>query len=477
MILKFLEKNYKRFLKNKRGNILLFVMVFGTISLSIIVLGLSGYAVAENTASNRKHNREMALQIADAGINYYRWHLAHSKTDYYDGHGTSTPGPYVHDYKDKDGKVIGQFSLVITKPSTGSTVVTVQSTGVLNSQTNSQRIIKARLGFPSLADFAVLQNANLFLTGPSFGKIQANGGIRFDGVANAPVMSAMATYTCPTIHCSGNTSSRSNKPGVWGAGGPTTYWQFPVPAKDFSAVTAKLAEIKAATMAEGGGNWPYLSSSGQLGWRIRFINNGTVSVSKVLTCTAHAGKDRDPDTGTTFDVNPTPCIDAKTFGSATVHTIPTSSYIYVDDNVWVDGVLKGRVTVGGGVGKFMVINGNLTYLAADGTNNLGLIADQNILLPYSSPDTLNIDGALLSQNGTFKRYNYSGSGSPVKTALNVFGSRILYKVGGVSWLSGNNVVSGYQTQTYNYDANLTYGPPPGFPVGSEYNLISWEVVK
>lgn len=474
MYIEKIKNLYKNLSQNNRGNILLFVMVFGTISLTIIVIGLTGYAVSENAASNRKHNTEMALQIADAGINYYRWHLAHDKTDYYDGNGTSTPGPYVHDYTDKDGTVIGQFSLAITRPANGSTVVTIQSTGRLNNQPNSTRVIKARVGFPSLADYAVLQNANLYLTGPTFGKIQANGGIRFEGVANAPIMSAMATYTCPAIHGCGPTP---NTPGVWGGGGPTTYWQYPVPAKDFAAVTAKLAEIKAIAQASGGGNWPYLSSSGQLGWRLQFMNNGTVRVSRVLTCTSRAGTDRNPDTGTVFTVNPTPCLDAATFGTVTTYPMPTSSYIFVEDNVWVDGVVKGRATIGGGTGRSMIIHDNLTYLARDGTNTLGLIADQNIFLPYSSPTNLNIDAALLSQNGTFKRYNYQGIGGPVKNTLNVFGSRILYRVGGVSWLSGSTVVSGYQTQSYTYDTNLTYSPPPGFPVGSEYNLLSWEVVK
>jgi hypothetical protein len=474
MSLRIIRNLVNLFQTDKRGNILLVVMIFGTISLTVIVVGLAGYAVSENSASHRKHSTEMALQIADAGINYYRWHLAHSKTDYYDGNGTSTPGPYIHTYTNKDGNVIGQFSLTITPPLTGSTVVTIKSTGWLNDQPNSQRIIKARVGFPSLADYAVLQNANLYLTGSTTGKIQANGGIRFEGTANAPVMSTMATYTCPAIHCG---SPIPNKQGIWGGGGPTSYWQYPVPVKDFAAVVAKVAEIRDITLAEGGGNWPYLSSSGNLGWRLQFVNNGTVRVSKVLTCTAQAGRDRNPDTGVTFTVNPTPCLDAATFGVVTTYTMPTSSYIYVDDNVWVDGVLNGRVTVVGGTGKFTVIHGNLTYLAHDGNHTLGLISDQNIFLPYNSSNTLNIDGALLSQNGTFKRYNYANWGGPVKNTLNVFGSRILYKVGGVSWLSGGTVVSGYQTQTYTYDTNLTYGPPPGFPVGSEYNLLSWEVVK
>ena len=88
MLVDNIKKAFNFFSRHTKGNILLVVMIFGTISLTVIVVGLTGYAVSENSASNRKHQSEMALQIADAGINYYRWHLAHDKTDYYDGNGT-----------------------------------------------------------------------------------------------------------------------------------------------------------------------------------------------------------------------------------------------------------------------------------------------------------------------------------------------------------------------------------------------------
>ena len=110
MFLLKIQNWYKRFAKDCRGNILLFAMVFGTISMSIIIVGVAGYAIFENKASVYKHNREMAFQIAEAGISYYRWHLAHNKTDYYDGQGASSTGPYVHAYEDKDGNVIGYYS-------------------------------------------------------------------------------------------------------------------------------------------------------------------------------------------------------------------------------------------------------------------------------------------------------------------------------------------------------------------------------
>src|SRR4051812_45558191 len=49
--------------------------------------------------------RQQAFNIAEAGINYYLWHLAHNASDFKDGLSTpATPdanlgyGPYVHQY-------------------------------------------------------------------------------------------------------------------------------------------------------------------------------------------------------------------------------------------------------------------------------------------------------------------------------------------------------------------------------------------
>lgn len=454
----------KKFLKslNNQGNILMFVMIFGAISFSMVVVGVAGYAISENSASNYKHNREMAFQIAEAGINYYRWHLAHNKTDYQDG--TNSSGPYLHVYENKDGNPIGHFSLTITPPPNGSTVVIVQSTGWLDSQPNSKRTLKARVGFPALTDYAFLTNGDVWIGNDESisGKFHANGGIRFDGVGNAPITSAVPTYICKAYHGCGNQS----KPGIWGQGGPQTYWSFPVPFQDFSAVTANLGQIKIGSKQSGG---IYISSSGKQGWRLEFLANGTLKAYKVDTTKCYKAKD--VGNNNYF----WPCIDATTYGSATVYNMPTNGYIYVEDNVWADGTVNGRATVGVAAGKSIMINGNIVYSAKDGNHVLGLMAEQNILIPHDSPNNLEINAAVLAQNGGAKRYYYPGD---MKDNLIIYGSVISNGLWTWSWVSGGGaVVSGYRITNSTYDANLTYGPPPGFPVGSQYNLISWEEVE
>jgi hypothetical protein len=451
----------EKFKTDNRGSMLLFVMVCGAISFTLLVSGVVGYAILENSASAHKHNREMAFQVAEAGVSYYRWHLAHNKTDYTDG--TGQPGPYVHNYEDKDGNVIGQYSLNITPPASGSTVVTIESTGWLNSQPNSRRIIRARVGFPALTDYAFLTNGDVWIGDDEVvhGKMHANSGIRFDGTGDAPITSAVPSYICKAHIGCGNVE----KPGIWGDGTPQSYWSFPVPAQDFSAVTAKLADIK--TSAQNGGI--YLSSSGKQVWRLQFTSDGKVKAYKVNTTDCYNGKDIGDNKYYSF------CIDIKTQGTATTYNIPANGAIYVEDMAWVDGTINGRATVGTAAGKSIIINGNLIYLAKDGNHSLGLMAEKNILVPYNSPNNLEIDAVLLAQNGAVKRYFYPGN---TKDSLTVYGSVISNGMWTWSWVSGGgSIVSGYEHTNSTYDANLTYGPPPSFPVGSEYNLISWEALN
>lgn len=246
---------------------------------------------------------------------------------------------------------------------------------------------------------------------------------------------------------------------------PRHFLDLPAPAKDFSIVTTILSQIE--DNAEAGGL--KLTSSGQQGWRLQFMANGQIAAYKVLTTDCYKAKDIGSNNFFW------PCIDIKTTDAGTVYDPPANGFIFVDDMVWVDGVVHGRLTVGTSAGKSIIINGDITYSVKDGTDVLGLIAEQNVLIPKNSPEDLEVDAALLAQNGATKRYFYSGN---TKDSLYIYGSVITNKMWTWSWVSGGGaVISGYEVTNATYDANLTYGPPPGFPVGSEYHLLSWEVVR
>src|SRR6185436_12042265 len=111
-------------LKNQTGIIIIYELLIMFI-FSMVMLGVISYAVYQLKAINAMAKREQAFHIAEAGVNYYQWHLAHFPADYQDG--TAASGPYVHDYIDQDtNQTIGQYSLTVTPPSSGSSVVTIQ---------------------------------------------------------------------------------------------------------------------------------------------------------------------------------------------------------------------------------------------------------------------------------------------------------------------------------------------------------------
>lgn len=464
MDMKFIEKT-KIVYKDKRGNLLLFVMIFGSVAFTMIVMGISSYALLEHQTSNRKQNRDAAFHIAEAGINYYRWHLAHSPEDYQDG--TGLPGPYQHEYYDKDGELIGYYSLDIVPPYIGATIVTIRSTGWTLARPENTRTIQVRVGYPALTDFAFLKNADMSFspTTQVYGKIHSNGGIRFDGFTDAIVQSSKGTY-----NYYGQT-----KPGVWGTGGPTTFWSFPVPFKNFESISADLASIR--DMADNGGI--HLTSSGSEGYHLVFKANGTFDLYKVTSRKGYCS-------GSTYvKKNKTYCsktmhyydIGTKTFLKN--YTIPSNGVIFIEDDIWVEGIINGHVSVG--VGRFPVLEssyqeiylaGNIVLNERESDDVLGLLAQGRIIYPYNVPNDMIVEAALLSQFKSIGRPYYYQN---IKNSLTVFGSQISYDGGGVKW--GNPVVSGFFNTSYVYDGNLRYLPPPGFPVEPTYEMISWEEVE
>lgn len=414
-------------------------------------------------------NHEQAFQVAEAGLNYYQWHLAHFPTDYRDG--TTTPGPYVHSYTDlTTGAVIGQYSLTITPPIVGSTIVTIKSTGWTTANPNDKRTITAQYGIPSLAQYSFLSNDIVWIgAGETIsGKLQSNNGIRFDGVGNAPISSAKTTYSCPSSQGSPCPSVQN---GVWGSASAAvkSFWQFPVPAVDFSALTANLSTFKAA--AQSGGI--YLSPSSALGYSLVFNSGGTVTIYKVTSLNSN------PTGWDVYGVAHNEDTDYKKRTLISTQTIPSNGIIYIEDSVWVEGTVQGRVMLAAAKLPYVVgsaptiyIPNNILYAAKDGSSVLGLLAQNNIVITYSAPSNLEIDAALIAQNGSTQFFYYPGN---IKTSITIFGSIMSYGQWTWSWVdSGGNPTAGYGITNDTYDKNLLYSPPPNFPLStSGYQQINW----
>ncbi len=462
------------------------VLIFGALA-AYLLGGIVGWARLNVKAARQAVNRERALQIAEAGVDYYRWHLAHAPTDFQDG--TVGAGPYLHDFRDKDGNVIGQFSLEITPPPLGSTLAVVKSSGSVGGETPAERAIEVRFAKPSIAKYAVAANDVMrFGEGTEvFGPIHSNQGIRFDGIAHNIVSSAVASYNDPD-HTGGNefgvhTHSGSTDPLPPAAVPSRTDVfqvgrQFPVPVVDFAGITADLAQMKTDAQASGF----YRASAGALGYHIVLKTNDTFDLYRVTNLVnAPSGcTNSQSQTGWgTWSIQ-----NQNLIGN---YAFPANGIIFLEDDVFVDGQIDGaRLTI---VAAFLpdnppfrkniIINNDLLYTTYDGSDVIGLIAQGNVTVGLVSEDDLRIDAALIAQNGRVGRYYYrppSGgsqrcSPNHVRQTITLWGMIATNQRYGFAYTDG----TGYLIRNLNYDGSLLYGPPPSFPLTSDqYVTLTWE---
>lgn len=452
----------------ERGDILVLALIVIAL-MGLMEIPLFDILIGELNVATTQTASEEALQIAEAGVDYYQWHLAHFPTDYEDG--TGQPGPYTHTYIDYETEQqIGTFQLTITPPTNGSTIVTIQSKGWTTTDPSVTRTVTAQYGVPSLAVNAFLTNSFIWI-GPDEsvgGQMQSNSLVRFDGTGNAAIMSAVATGTCSS---SMGSPCPATENGVFGSAPSSvqSFWEYPVPAVDFSTLTSNLATLKSEAQTGG----IYLSPSNVKGYSLVFNSNGTVSVYKVTALESN-------ETG--WDVNGVAQNEYTDYQTRTLQfteAIPSNGIIYVEDNVWVEGTVNGRVLVAAAelpynasTAPSIYIPNNIVYSAKNGTSVLGLIAQNNVVVTYHAPTNLEIDAAMIAQTGSVQFFYYPND---IKNSIYVFGSIITYGQWTWTWVDGNNNdVSGYATTNDSYDGNLLYKPPPGFPLSSSgYQQLTW----
>ncbi|MEI6296615.1 MAG: hypothetical protein WCO84_03135 [bacterium] len=473
----------------KKGAILVQIIVLTSLA-SMLITALANWSAISLKTSRKEYYREIAIQIAEAGIDYYRWHLAHAPTDYKDG--TQTNGPYVHNYYDKNGNILGTFSLDITAPTTGSTNVKIRSTGKVSADATISRKIEVAVAKPSLAKYAVITEKDVrFGEGTEiYGPVHSNGGIRFDGLAHNIVSSALSNYNDPdhsgnveyAVHTHLN-SVDPYPPATLPSRGDVfqTGRSFPVPAVDFAKFTNDLSTLK--TIAQSSG--VYLSSSGKLGYHLVLKTNGTFDIYKVTqlvpvpqNCNSNSGQ---------FGWG-TWSIQTETFVQN--RAFPTNGIIFAEDDIWVDGQINNaRLTVA--CGHFpenkgqetsITVNNNLLYTYYDGRDSIGLISQGNINAGLMSADVLRIDAALIAKNDRVGRYYYQPSSgnktncSPYDTrdTITLYGMIATNERYGFAYTDD----TGYQIRNIIYDANLLFSPPPNFPLTTDqYQIISWKEIK
>ena len=493
----------KSFSKKENGYLLVQVLVFGAIAV-VVIGGLISFAAANIKLGQRVVLSERAFQMAEAGLEYYRWHLAHAPADYTDG--TGELGPYVKNFYNKDGLLIGTFSLDIEPPPLGSTLVEIISTGIPAADPSVRRTIVSRLAIPSFANFAVAADSFIrFGSGTEiFGPVHSNDGIRFDGLAHNLVTSMLTTFDDPghsganefAVHthvnippATGiNDSFRAleappnpvmSRPDVFVAGR-----SFPAPEVQFASITTDITQMQADAEAEG---FYRATSTTGYGYRIVLKTNDTFDLYVVNSISSLPS-------GCSVSAGSLSVGRSALLGN---YAYPSNGLMFFNDHLWVEGQIDGaRLTIIAAnipdtptsARKSININSDVLYSNYDGADVIALIAQNNVNAGFYSANDLRIDAALIAQNGRVGRYSYSSSNcgsNRFKNSITLYGTIITAQQYGFRYVgttfdcgSAGSMSNGYCSRNIIYDAFLLYTPPPFFPKTEDFHeVISWKEIE
>ena len=473
-----------------RGFLTLLAIVFGAIFLTVLG-ALASSVLTQNRAEIENMAKSQGFTIAEAGLEYYQWHLAHFPTDLENG--TGKAGPYTITYNDPEtGQPAGtyQLSIVGNMACNHISSIDITSKGTPTGGGGFATIV-ARYAEPSVALYSYILNSSVWAGSDRVinGPYHSNGGIRMDGTANAPVTSSLSSWTCTSsFGCSSNTT----EPGVFGAGPNQSLWSYPSPQVDFSSIAANFSTLK-STAQSLGLYFPRISSgtsgsNANEGYHLIFNSNGTVTVKKVTKETDIQSFPVDNQSATSLTDDYTLINTETTLGT---YTLPANcGLIYVEDNTWIEGVIPSEVTVvaanvvTAGITPNVMLPNNITYSNASGVSGLTVISANDILITPNSPENMTLDGIFIAQGGAFGRNYYGENSSGYMTCpnsyeprgtLTIHGTTVSNLRTGTSWINGcPSGNAGYQTRVDAFDRQLSTNPPPFTPlVSTTGQFINW----
>lgn len=483
-----------------RASALVYALIIMSIVL-VILVSMLGYITSQLKFSGNRVEKEKAFQVAEAGIYFYHWYLAHEvsgKTaqeinDFWQAENPlgTDDNPFEDDFNDSEGINVGRYKIEVERPVPSSSMVMVKSTGWTYKMPNVKRTVQVRFRRPSWSEYAVLANDFMrFGEGTEvYGKIHSNKGIRFDGHANNIVFSAVPTYDDPDhsgnnefgVHThvsppqgSGTNNSFqedeappsaiANRPDVFEAGR-----QFPVSSIDFNGLVSDLGFMKNETQLGHGIYYDNTKcgsggNADNLGRHI-ILNGDTMTVSTVMRYNT-----------ANYSITKEDCVLNNV-------PIPEDSLVFVENNIWIEGIIDGKRTTfvaadlsGGPLASIYIGADNLLYTNLDGTDIIGLIAQNDIEVIKNSLEDLTIDAALITLSGRIGRNQYTpfACGSMAcqdhKGTITLNGAMATNLRYGFAYTNG----TGYTNRILNFDNNLIYFPPPYFPTGTEYSIDLWE---
>jgi hypothetical protein len=459
------------FFRAKRGMylpvILLASVVFIAFATAIISLSMSNLKMA-----NLHNKRITSMSIAEAGVNYYLWHLAHINTDYCDGgtcptvNADGSYGPFTHNDTDIAGNILGSYDLFITPPGSGNSITTVKSVGKVLG-TNTTRTVITTIGMPSFTKYTLLVNNSELWVGNGEkvdGSVFINhNGVRNDGEITKDVSSTEATYNSGMFG--------GNHPGIWGAGIFDGSQLLPVPAIDFNQLNVDILTIRNKARDEHEGDYQDSAGSGYVGWHI-ILKADNYEIRKVKKYDSSGYDITKEDAGVSY-------------------SYPAAGVIFFEDNVWAEGTINNKkITIiaadpeaGSGQRKMIVIPSNIKYTNYDGKDKVGLITQTDITVSHNAPTNLEIDAAMIAKDGFISicpeilrpPYNKCPAHPQgyLRQKIKVYGSMAHNSglIWTIDWGSGN--LSGYNQTELVMDQQNVLNPPPKFPLTGTYAILSW----
>lgn len=456
------------------GYLMILVLVFGAIFFTIIS-SFTVFIVTQSRLISQRVEVETAGQIAEAGLNYYKWYLAHYPNDVTNG--TGLPGPYVGVYNDPEAGPIGEYTLSVATTTYCGDLASIRVTSVGNTykQPTIKKTLSARYSRPTIADYSFILNSSVWvgsdaqITGP----YHTNGGVRFDGRNNSVVTSGQTNWSCtPAFGCTPTTTQN----GVFTttANPNTALFDFPSSPINFAGVTVDLSQIKTKAQNNGG---RYFGPSGREGYHIIFNSNGTYDVRRVN------GKVNEPN-GYAWGQQMNILNGTTLIGTYALN--PLCPIIYVEDQVWLEGVVNGKATIAvadvssNTNNPSIILNNNITY--SNATSGLLAIAEYDILIGLEVPDNMTLYGIFLAQTGKFGRNHYDTSMPNaweqyiMRNSLTLYGTIVSNGRVGTKWVNNSGTyISGFDNRFTTYDRNLVASPPPLIPVTSDdYIFSDWQ---
>lgn len=480
------------------GSIIVVTIVF--MAVFVTMFGpLIGYLAVQYKWVESKTEQERALQIAEAGIEYYRWRLSHFPDDIQDG--TGAPGPYVHVYDDPEEGPIGEFSLEVGGEvfCDEVQVVYATSTGYTYKDPDLTRTIVVKIARPTVADYSyivdspVIAGSSRTIVGPYHG----NSLVKMEGNNLSAVTSRLVTGSCTLLNdCPGT------KNGVYGPGTNPQWWQWGVAEIPFSNFDTVFNSVKDKAVASGlyypkisdGTNGPYY------GYYLELQDDKTVDVYKVDSVdwkeiNTPADGDSNPDLPELVGPQSYSHSGLDSLREVEAVNVPIPQdcpVIYIEDNVWLEGEVSGKVTVvandDGSAEPDLFLQDNITYETGGGVDGLTVLAERHLFIPFYVPDDMTINGVFFAQKGSYGRPSYYCESFTwwgacndtmyltyrLRNELTTNGTVISKLRTGTAW----GTTQGFSVRNDNYDRYLADSPPPRTPYTSpNFRFIEWREVE